>query len=128
MTSRLKEAVRKSTVGMLLVPEEGVVERDFLFSPDFLGFSGHFPGRPVLPAVVQVLAAVSAVEEAEGSELELRRIDKAKFVIQVGPEDKMTALCIRRSIGEEVSYVVKMTVAGKLASSFILYPREREDE
>lgn len=27
---------------------------DFLFPADFIGFQGHFPGNPILPAIVQL--------------------------------------------------------------------------
>lgn len=32
----------------------GTWQRFFCFPPDFIGFAGHFPGQPVLPAVVQI--------------------------------------------------------------------------
>ena len=36
--------------------ENDVIQGTFTFPPDFIAFAGHFPGQPILPAVVQLAA------------------------------------------------------------------------
>ncbi|MDR1124093.1 MAG: hypothetical protein LBL61_05840 [Elusimicrobiota bacterium] len=51
----------------------------FMLPADFPAFSGHFPGEPVLPAVVQIQMAVYVIGERAGRAAKLREIKKAKF-------------------------------------------------
>ena len=48
-------------------------------------FAGHFPGHPVLPAVVQVLMAQVALE-AMGQSADLACVPQAKFLAPLGPD------------------------------------------
>jgi len=53
--------------------------------PGFIGFSGHFPGNPILPAIVQVCAVVSLAEEEGGKPLRLAAVRSAKFLSRFAP-------------------------------------------
>ena len=46
---------------------------------------GHFPGNPLVPAVVLIEAVRCAAERAAGKELAIARIVDAKFLAQVLP-------------------------------------------
>lgn len=56
------------------------------FPANFIGFQGHFPGRPVLPGVCLVLAALLQAEGASRTPLVLREVVSAKFYAPVEPE------------------------------------------
>jgi 3-hydroxyacyl-[acyl-carrier-protein] dehydratase len=49
-------------------------------------FGGHFPGRPIVPAVYLIETAHLLCERALGRPLRLEAIDQAKFTARVEPE------------------------------------------
>jgi 3-hydroxymyristoyl/3-hydroxydecanoyl-(acyl carrier protein) dehydratase len=64
-----------------------LLEATFLFRPDFIGFSGHFPGNPVLPGIVQIMAA--AYTAGFGAPLPLRQVKRCKFLRPVRPNEPL---------------------------------------
>ncbi|MBN1867130.1 hypothetical protein JW916_07530 [Candidatus Sumerlaeota bacterium] len=65
----------------------GTIEGVFSFGPDFPGFDGHFPGFPILPAVVMVQAGMLLCELSARRRLRLAAISQAKFSKRVGPDE-----------------------------------------
>ncbi|MDL2306839.1 hypothetical protein LJC48_02245 [Desulfovibrio sp. OttesenSCG-928-C06] len=65
------------------------------YAPDagFIGFAGHFPDYPVLPAFIQVQMAVHALCRAQGKKLALAGIGTAKFTSQARPGDSLQLEC-----------------------------------
>ena len=61
----------------------GNIKAGFLFNPDFTGFKGHFPGRPVLPGVCKILAAVAMLEIWHKRSFCIKEISTAKFFAPV---------------------------------------------
>ena len=55
------------------------------FSGDEIFFRGHFPDGPVLPAVVQIAAAVHFAGKLLGRELRLVEVTRSKFMQPTGP-------------------------------------------
>ncbi|CAM2146937.1 Beta-hydroxyacyl-ACP dehydratase [Pararobbsia alpina] len=53
-------------------------------------YAGHFPGRPVLPGVVLLDAALSAIGDATGVPLSARELASAKFLSPVVPGETLT--------------------------------------
>ncbi|MCK5803220.1 MAG: hypothetical protein KAI66_10325, partial [Lentisphaeria bacterium] len=64
----------------------------FCLPPDFVGFAGHFPGRPILPAFLQVVVSRMLVEKHVGRILETHRITRSKFTEPVLPSRDMRVL------------------------------------
>lgn len=62
---------------------------DFAFPGDYAGFSGHFPERPILPAIVQLAAVRYLAECVLGVSLLPRRYEKTKFREIVGPGERV---------------------------------------
>ncbi|MCB9893839.1 MAG: hypothetical protein H6839_05300 [Planctomycetes bacterium] len=62
---------------------DGEARMKFSGSEDF--FRGHFPDGPVLPAVVQVAAAVHFAGRMLGREVRLAEVTRAKFMNPTGP-------------------------------------------
>jgi len=125
--SPLRSAIAAAARGPVELLEAGVWSQEFSFAPDFLGFSGHFPGYPVVPAVVQVLTAQMLAEAATGRPLRLAVLDNAKFLIQLHPEDVITVRCRQKSVSSpQHIFDGTLTVAAGLAASFQLVLSEGE--
>jgi 3-hydroxyacyl-[acyl-carrier-protein] dehydratase len=60
---------------------------EFLFPSAFPGFEGHFPGNPLLPAVLQLAAARYGAGRLLGRPLTLSALEKVKFKGVVRPDD-----------------------------------------
>lgn len=59
------------------------------FSGKEFFFQGHFPGDPVLPAAVQIDAAVHFASRALGSKLRITEVTRAKFMHPAGPNQPL---------------------------------------
>jgi 3-hydroxyacyl-[acyl-carrier-protein] dehydratase len=97
--------------------------RVFCLPADFPGFAGHFPGYPVLPAVLQVLAAQVLVEELRGRPLRLAKLERAKFLRPVRPGEPLRVECRPR----RGSWEARLAVEGEPAATFAMTLVE-EDE
>ncbi len=58
----------------------------FTLPHTFIAFQGHFPDKPVLPAVVQILMAELTVAEVTQHALRLTEIIQAKFTAPIEPD------------------------------------------
>lgn len=52
---------------------------------DHPAFDGHFPGRPIVPAVVLLAEALAAIEAATSRPAHAWTVSSAKFLRPVGP-------------------------------------------
>jgi 3-hydroxyacyl-[acyl-carrier-protein] dehydratase len=101
----------------------------FLFPPEFIGFRGHFPARPVLPAVCKIQAAVAMLEASKGRSVRLDEIVLAKFAAPITCDEEVEFLCTTVMEGTN-SAVLKATVSkdGEKVSRFMLrVTLEREE-
>ena len=83
--SVMRRAVLHAASQLEHLPEHGVWRQSFCFAADSAVFAGHFPGHPVLPAVVQLLM-VQVVLEAIGQQAGLVSVPQAKFLAPLGPD------------------------------------------
>ena len=74
------------------------VERAFEVPAHHPAFAGHFPGRPVLPAVVLLDMVVDAARDAYGTSLAVSGLPRAKFTAPLAPGDRGT-IRLRLSTG-----------------------------
>jgi 3-hydroxyacyl-[acyl-carrier-protein] dehydratase len=65
-------------------------ELTFRLGDDFVGFQGHFPGHPILPAFVQLLLGECSVGLHSGRTWTLRHVDRAKFLRPIQPNEPVT--------------------------------------
>jgi 3-hydroxymyristoyl/3-hydroxydecanoyl-(acyl carrier protein) dehydratase len=70
-------------------------ETTFALPPDHPAFAGHFPGRPIVPGVLLLDAAVHALEQARALEVpgpaaQACHISAAKFLSPVGPGETLS--------------------------------------
>lgn len=64
---------------------DGATTLEFRFGADDQVFTGHFPGRPILPGVFQLEMARVAAEKVLDCRLSVREISKAKFLQPILP-------------------------------------------
>lgn len=65
---------------------DGCFRARFRFPADFTAFQGHFPGRPVLPGLCLIQAALVACESGRREKARLREIVSVKFFAPIAPE------------------------------------------
>lgn len=119
----LAEAIRRAAQGEIERDDDGTLRRRYVFGPDFPAFAGHFPGAPVLPAVVQIMAAHELLETATGLRLAPAAIDRAKFTQPVTPGAPVEIACRRRAGTAVEAWDVRILSGGKPAASFHLTVR-----
>jgi 3-hydroxyacyl-[acyl-carrier-protein] dehydratase len=76
------QEIKKSMLGLSEIPGNNITAR-FIFQPDFTGFKGHFPGKPVLPGVCKIQAVISMIEKWHEKNVCLKEISLAKFFASV---------------------------------------------
>jgi 3-hydroxyacyl-[acyl-carrier-protein] dehydratase len=116
--NKLRQAIVSSAIGKKAEDETNVVTRRYRFKPNFIGFQGHFPGYPILPAFVQILTAITIIEEHKKCRLELATVEKAKFHLPLHPDREIEVKCTQLQIQDKSIYETRLTVAEGLASSF----------
>ena len=117
----LKAAIINAALGTVedLAADETVGR--YLFPRSFIGFDGHFPGYPVLPAYVQVLAALTVIEEWKGLPFQLASVEKAKFHIELRPDQEITVRCREFEAKGKTAIEANLTVEEGLAAVFLMH-------
>lgn len=118
----MKQAIAAAGTELRREAEGGA--RVFCLPADFPGFAGHFPGYPVLPAVLQVLAAQVLVEELRGRPLRLAKLERAKFLRPVRPGEPLRVDCRLR----KGNWEARLEVQGEPAASFSMTLVEEDEE
>jgi 3-hydroxyacyl-[acyl-carrier-protein] dehydratase len=80
----------------------------FSFSKEFIGFKGHFPGKPVLPGVCIIQAILCMLEESAGKTPRLKEIVLAKFVAFVTCNEEIVCSVRQVSEGSEETRVLAL--------------------
>ena len=76
------------------------VSGTFVFPASCQGFAGHFPGQPILPAVVQLAAVRFLTQCGIGEKVQLCRVERTRFKAIVLPDEPVT-IAIRLSKKDE---------------------------
>lgn len=85
----LEKELEQSLIGPPRLLPTGEMECLFCFTPGFSGFQGHFPEFPVLPGVVQIMAAVLTAGRGSAGTMRLAGLKRCKFTRPVRPMEKM---------------------------------------
>ncbi len=86
---QLKASCKKHHLAM--GSEEGLTaESQFIFEESFSGFEGHFPGEPILPAIMQLAALRLTVELCTEKKFILKGLNNNKFKGIVRPLDLLS--------------------------------------
>lgn len=117
MTHSLEAALRRCAVGPAARDGAGALHMDFVFPPGFIGFAGHFPDNPVLPGVVQTMAA--ALCATAGCSTRIIGLTRAKFLEPILPGVPVRVSCeagqggqakARISVGDKTVATMTMTL------------------
>lgn len=117
--NRIRHEMIQAAVGPSVVGEDGTLMRTFVFSSDFSGFDGHFPGYPILPAVVQIEAGVLLAEEMGAGGFSLSSVERAKFQKEINP-DISVRVCCRRVEDKPGRFEISLHLDQGTASNFVL--------
>jgi 3-hydroxyacyl-[acyl-carrier-protein] dehydratase len=123
--NELRHAITAARSGLRSGPD-GEIIAEFCFAESFPGFAGHFPGYPLLPAVVQVLIAQTLIEEHVETPLSLTEVGAAKFFEQLRPQTPITVVCSERRPLPAARWDVQLSAAGAPAATFRLKLRPEE--
>jgi len=123
----LKQAIIRSAVGRIEKSQADTVRQRYRFAPQFIGFAGHFPGYPILPAFVQILMALTVIEQHRGCRLQVSGVEKAKFHMPLRPNQEIEVECQQRQIGNRPGCYARLSASDGLASSFRISFYEKED-
>jgi 3-hydroxyacyl-[acyl-carrier-protein] dehydratase len=118
--SKLKEEILKCAVGVIEETGPKKASGWYCFPPDFIGFSGHFPGHPILPAFVQVMGALAVIEKWKSRSFELSCLERAKFRMEIHPGQEISLQCMEYGPENAGAFEVKIVAAEGLASSFLV--------
>jgi 3-hydroxyacyl-[acyl-carrier-protein] dehydratase len=88
--------------------DEGVVGR-FRLPAGFIGFQGHFPDRPILPGVCEIMAVAATWQQWTGRATTIREIVSAKFLASVLPDREFVVVC-REPAGGASSQVLRAVI------------------
>lgn len=121
----IRDEIEKTALADIDISSPDTGSQKFCPAADFIGFNGHFPDYPILPAMLQVLFGVLVSEKILGKKLILKKLDKAKFMVQIKPEETIavTSKIIQTAPdkpGTGIKARVTITVAEKKAASMTL--------
>jgi len=116
----IREAIAECALDDVAFDDNGGTRRCYCFKPSFIGFSGHFPGYPILPAFIQIMTALATMEERKGHELVLDSVKKAKFHIEIRPDAIIEVTCVERVVLGKPTIEATLRVDGRLASECTL--------
>ena len=90
--SRLRKEIR-SSIKHYWMDTAGVLLAHFSFTTSFVGFQGHFPGKPILPGVCLIQAMLSLSEAYHRIPIRLVELKTAKFIAPVLPGEDIIMEC-----------------------------------
>lgn len=116
--NKLIYSIEKSALDSPKQGEPSEITGKFCFDSNFIGFSGHFPGYPLLPAVIQLLIAKLLIEQQKGCKIKVTMIEKAKFLSEIKPDDEIAVKCIDVAEDENKKSKIVITSGDRTVSSF----------
>ncbi len=123
--NRMRQAILDSALGPVCLSAAAadaadVAEQRFCFGEDFLGFDGHFPGYPILPAILQTLLGQLVAEQLYGGRLVFQKLSRAKFTRELRPGEQILVRVVLGAVADGVSCAVELRCGEVAASSFTL--------
>jgi 3-hydroxyacyl-[acyl-carrier-protein] dehydratase len=127
-TMTLRQAIRDCQQGDIRETSDGFVG-DFCFPSRFIGFAGHFPGHPVLPAFIQLLTAQCVLQQRTGLAWCLARVKRAKFMKVVAPDQPLQVTWKEKESEDGIQGSFTLTVDEQKVASFTaaFVPEENGD-
>lgn len=123
--NQMREALLQAATGPALLVENSC-RQEFCFAENFVGFGGHFPGYPILPAMLQVLLGQLLAETLLGKRLQLVTLDRAKFMQQLRPGDTITVSLTLTEQNDQLRCSTELRSAETVAARFVLLLKDGE--
>ncbi|MBJ6748728.1 hypothetical protein [Geomonas anaerohicana] len=119
MNSIIAKEIAASRLGTESDSEGGCLGR-YRFDAGFAGFDGHFPGFPILPAIVEIHAVVSLVGAVQQSPQRLVAVQDAKFLNPVRPGQELSIVCRPRTVQGKELCDARLTVGEVTVATMLL--------
>ena len=101
-------------------------EKTYVFPSDFLGFQGHFPGNPILPAVIQLMMGRQAITERMGRECDIVKVTRAKYMKVITPGIPVTVILTIKEQEDACICKCILEIEGKPTSKFAMTLTEKQ--
>lgn len=124
--NNIKDNIKACSVTPVQKTEQGW-EKTYIFSNSFPGFEGHFPGNPILPAIIQLMIARESIAEQTGLNLLVIGVTMAKFQKIVTPGVSVTVRWTYREQEDSCIYKCILLSEGAQVSSFNLTMKAQPD-
>lgn len=118
--NKIMQEIEAALISAVETDDSGVIEARYRFTDQFCGFGGHFPGHPILPAIVEILTVVSLASKQAGCRQRLIGVEDAKFLVPVTPNQEILVRCHQRTIKGKLLFDGQLTVAGKTTATMLL--------
>ena len=112
--------ISAARLGAAAKEADGTLVGRYCFGDDFTGFAGHFPGHPILPAIVEILTVLSLISEQTGCRQRLVAVDDAKFLHPVQPNQELIVRCRERTIRGKILYDAQLTVGETTTATLLI--------
>lgn len=115
--NRMREAICQAALAPArLTSDSG--EQSFCFDESFLGFAGHFPGYPILPAILQTLVVQILAEQVARESLQFQSLQRAKFTRQIRPEETIDVSLTLKETNNRLHCSAQLSVGQESAATF----------
>jgi 3-hydroxyacyl-[acyl-carrier-protein] dehydratase len=118
--NKILQGISVAKCGIATTDVDGTLAGRYCFGDNFAGFTGHFPGHPILPAIVEILTVVSLVSEQTGCQQRLRSVEDAKFLHPVQPNQELLVRCRQRTIKGKLLYDAQLTVGETTTATLLI--------
>jgi 3-hydroxyacyl-[acyl-carrier-protein] dehydratase len=118
--SKIMQGIEAAALGCTTSDDAGTVTGRYCFPNSFTGFAGHFPGHPILPAIVEILTVVSLVSRHSGQQQLLIAVEDAKFVHPVSPDQELLVRYRQRVVKGKLFYDAQLTVGETTAATLLI--------
>ncbi len=115
----MREAISQAALAPAILSADSA-EQSFSFPDSFIGFAGHFPDYPILPAILQTLLAQVLAEQLIGEPLQFLALNRAKYSRQLRPEEQIDVSLNCREKDKQLHCATQLRVADEIAASFTL--------
>ncbi|HIE08112.1 MAG TPA: hypothetical protein EYP64_08710 [Desulfarculaceae bacterium] len=121
----IRQEINQTAVGEFAKTSPETGSQNFHPKAGFVGFDGHFPDYPILPAMLQILFGIVVAEKILETDLVMKKLDKAKFMAQVKPDEIINVSCrISRPAGDwksDIQAKITITAAEKKVATLTLW-------
>jgi 3-hydroxyacyl-[acyl-carrier-protein] dehydratase len=118
--NKIIQGISEASQCAVTTDETGTHEGRYCFTDSFVGFAGHFPEHPILPAIVEILTVVALISEQTGCRQRLVAVEDAKFLNPVHPGQELLVRCRQRMVKGTLLYDAKLTVGATTTATMLL--------